>query len=173
LTTLCIALLAVPGAAMATSTVPPGVSGAAQYTESLPGAGGEESTKSVVEADKGGGGKATGPAQTLGTENAEKLEALGPEGKAAAGLAAAGRGGDGGNGSGDKDGSEGTGGAAAGTATRSSGGGSGVGQVVGQLSGSEGSSGMGLLLPLLIAMAVVAAAGYLIGRRRVIAHDQP
>jgi hypothetical protein len=168
LTTLCIAGLALPGAALAAGTVPPGVSGAAQYTESLPGPGGEESTKSMVEAGQGGDGqKAAEPARTLGTENAEKLEALGPEGKAAAGLAAAG--GEG-NRAGDKSGS---GGAAADTATHSSGGGSGVGQVVRQLSGSDGSGGMGLLLPLLIVMAVVAAAGYLIGRRRFVTHDQP
>ncbi len=170
--TACIALLSLPGAALAArGTVPPGVSGAAQYTESLPGAGGEESTKAMVEAGQGGkgdGGGADGeaaePARTLGAENAEKLEALGPEGKAAAGLAAAG-GGDKGPGGG------GSGGGGGETAAQSSGG-SGVGQVVGQLSGSEGSSGMGLLLPLLIAMAVVASAGYLIGRRRVITHDQ-
>lgn len=168
LTTLCIALLAAPGAALAArGTVPPGVSGASQYTESLPGAGGEESTKAMVEstpADRGeGGGKGGAPAGTLGTEDAEKLEALGPEGKAAAGLAAAGTGG--GNG--------GTGDGVAGTASGSSGGGSGVAQVVGRLSGSDGSGGMGLLLPLLIAMAVIAAAGYLIGRRRVFTHEQP
>lgn len=91
------AALALPGSASAArSTVPPGVSGANQYTESLPGAGGEESTKSITGGGGGsgeggsGGGTTASPTQVLGTESTEKLEALGPEGKAAAALAAAG-----------------------------------------------------------------------------------
>jgi hypothetical protein len=173
LATLCIALLALPGEAAATRTVPPGVSGAAQYMESVPGAGGEESTKAIVEegqAAEGGDSEAT---RKLGTENAAKLEALGPEGESAASLAASSAGGNGRPG-GDPVGagkSAGADGTEEATPPHHSGG-SGVGEVVGQLSGSEGSGGMGLVLPLLIAMAVVAAAGYLIGRRRVIAQDR-
>jgi hypothetical protein len=41
-----------------------------------------------------------------------------------------------------------------------------VGQVVGELTGTSGSGGMGILLPLLIALSAMFAAGFAFARRR-------
>jgi hypothetical protein len=143
--------VAAPGA------VPPGVSGANQYTETLPGAGGNEPTSNLHE--KGQGPSAKTPAQALGHKNAAQLEALGPEGRAAAQLAAAGT-------------PPRAPGGKASERTAHSGGSSAIGQVLGQLTGTSGSEGMGLLLPLLIAAGILAAAAYAFGRRRTAAgHD--
>jgi hypothetical protein len=159
---LAAALLCLSPAAARADRVPPGVSGAGQYTESLPGPGGEEATR-----DLGDRGKRQ-PAHVLGGKNAAELESLGPEGEAAAKLAAAtapeaggagGRGAGGGHGAGGNGGGRLDAGAAAGAS-------SGAGQVVGQIAGTSGSGGMGVLLPLLIAAAILAAAGYALLRRR-------
>jgi hypothetical protein len=152
---LCMAALPVADAT-AETRVPPGVSGANQYSETLPGPGGNDRT---------GGGSGGTPAQAIGKGNAAKLEALGPEGKAAAELAArtapagahGGNGGAGTNGSGSRDSGSGSGS-------------SGLDQVLGQVTGTggsgSGSGGMGLLLPLLIAAAILVAAAYALNRRR-------
>lgn len=76
-TALTVALV-VPAHSLAEYYVPPENSAANQYTESFPGAGGE----------KGGKGKKATPADTLGARNAERLEERGPDGKAAAEMAA-------------------------------------------------------------------------------------
>lgn len=73
-----LAVLALPAAALGEYYVPPGNSAANQYTETLPGAGG----------DRAGKNKGVTPAQALGAKNAKKLESKGPAGKAAAELAA-------------------------------------------------------------------------------------
>lgn len=142
--------LPVATAAAAPGRVPPGNSGVNQYTETLPGPGGNEPTSGIGGKANGGGGRT--PAKVLGHANAAQLEALGPEGRAAAQLAAE---------------------SAPESVTRqpngkesNSSGSSGAGQILGQLTGSSDSGGMGLLLPLLIAMAVVGAAAYVLGRRR-------
>jgi hypothetical protein len=163
-------LLATAGTAAAAQNVPPGVSGANQYTETLPGPGGNSAA---------GGGTPTGggasAAQTLGAKNARKLEALGPEGKAAAALATesspAGpspkkKGHQGGTHA-----AQGTGGKedpSAGQGTSAANGSSGVQQVLGQITGTGGSNsgGMSWLLPLLIGASVVVAAAYLFARHR-------
>jgi hypothetical protein len=165
LTALFVVALPVAGAA-AESRVPPGVSGANQYSETLPGPGGNDRT---------GGGSGKTPAQAVGKENAAKLEALGPEGKAAAELAAETAPG-GGKAAGGHGGAASNGGAAGGGASTGTGSGSdtsgssGLDQVLGQVTGTggseSGSNGMGLLLPLLIAAAIVAAAAYALNRRR-------
>jgi hypothetical protein len=148
-------------------TVPPGASGANQYTETLPGPGGDEPT-SGHSGDQHGG-EARDPAQVLGKSSAAKLEGLGPEGVAAARLATesapakSARDRNGTNGGQGKS-STGTGRSESGSTSSGS---SAIGQVVGQLSGSSSSGGMGLLLPVLIAMTVVGAAGYLVGRHRL------
>lgn len=154
-----LAALALPASAVAAApgTVPPGFSGANQYTETLPGAGGSEPTGAIHE--KQGGSGAVPPAKALGDANAARLEALGPEGRAAAQLAAAG--------------ASSPGGArrVAGHGAESSGS-SAASQIVGQLTGSSGSGGMGSLLPLLIAAAVLAAGAYVLARRRTASgHD--
>lgn len=147
---LALAALALPvaSAAAASGRVPPGNSGANQYTETLPGAGGNKPTRDI-----GGEGGRT-PAKVLGHANAARLEALGPEGRAAAQLAA-------------KSAPESIAGQPHGEGGVSNpSGSSGLSQVLGQLTGSSDSGGMGLLLPLLIAMTIVGAAAYGLGRRR-------
>jgi opacity protein-like surface antigen len=144
--------LLLPGASAAAAPplVPPGVSGANQYTETLPGPGGNEPT---------GGGAAHNPksaAKALGEGNAQRLEALGPEGRAAARLAT--QGAADGKGNSSPQGHR---------ALNSAGDGSGAaGQVLGNLSGTSDSGGMGALLPLLILAAAVAAVAFLVTRRR-------
>jgi len=151
LLTLSALLLGAASAAAKPGNVPPGVSGANQYTETLPGPGGNEPTS-------GAGGKGKSPAKVLGHGNAAELEALGPEGRAAAQLAAE---------SAPESTNGANGGEAHGKTSSAPSSSSGVGQVLGQVTGSSGSGGMGLLLPALIAAAVVGAAAYVIGRRRL------
>lgn len=146
---LAAVMLAAPGTASAVKRVPPGLSAANQYTETLPAPGGN-----VPSQDAGDDGRT--PDEVLGDDNAERLEALGPEGRAAAELAAAtapqpagqrapGRGtGDGGL----------------------PGGSSGLGEVLRQVTGTSGSGGMGLLLPLAIVAALAGSLVFLAIRRR-------
>lgn len=75
-----LALAAVPSIAAA-EVVPPGNSAATQYTEAYPTAGGPAKT--------GSSKRRLTPSQVLGARNAERLEARGPQGEAAAVLAAA------------------------------------------------------------------------------------
>jgi hypothetical protein len=78
-----IAILALPTAAQAEYLIPPGNSAATQYTEAVPTAGGPKATN----PSKHNGNKS--PKQVLGNGNAKKLDAQGPEGRAAAEVAAA------------------------------------------------------------------------------------
>lgn len=142
-------LIPATASAAAPRAMPPGVSGANQYIETLPGPAGNVPTESLGGE---GRGKRT-PAQVLGRSEAAQLEALGPDGRAAARLAAATA-----PGRGD--------GRAGGREATNPSGASPVNQIVGQVSGTSGSGGMGLLLPALIASAAVAAAAYALGRRR-------
>ncbi len=163
--------------ALAAKRVPPGLSGANQYTETIPGAGGSESVRGM----EGENGAAATPSKALGKDNAAKLEALGPEGSAAARAAAIGVGTGGGSG-GPKPPSgttprAGAGGSAAkiGNApdeARATGdsGSSAAGQIVDQITGSSGSAGMGWLLPFLIFATAVGAGAYVLGRRRTTSH---
>jgi hypothetical protein len=148
-TLLLSVALALPTYAQA--GVPPGLSGANQYKETLPGAGGDEPTSEL-------GAKGASPAQALGHENAARLEALGADGRSAARLAAEGvpRVGAGA-------GSKASGHVA--STESSPGSSSSVSQVLGQVTGASDSGGMGLLLPLLIAMTAIAATAFGIGRR--------
>jgi hypothetical protein len=167
-------LLAAAGTAAAAQNVPPGVSGANQYTETLPGPGGN--TPAGGGTSNGGG--TSGPksaAQTLGAMNARKLEALGPEGKAAAALATESSPADSSSKKaghkGSKQAGQGSGGKAGSSTSAGSSdaqGSSGVQQVLGQITGTGGSSsgGMNWLLPLLIGASVVVAATYVFARHR-------
>jgi hypothetical protein len=78
-----IAIFAIPGAAQAEYLIPPGNSAATQYTEAVPTAGGPKASN----PSKHVGSKS--PKQVLGKGNAKKLDAQGPEGQAAAEVAAA------------------------------------------------------------------------------------
>jgi hypothetical protein len=147
-------LVATASPAAQAERVPPGLSGADQYVETLPAVTGNEPTSG------GGGGGAKGPPQTLsraeteqalGHSDAARLNALGPDGQAAARLAAA----------------KVPPASAADTGAGSGGGGSsGLGQVIGQLTGASDSGGVGLLQPLLIAVTAIAATAFALGRRR-------
>ncbi len=182
-----VTVLALPTAAAAEYYVPPANSAANQYTESFPGAGGESSGK----------GKKVTPGTALGAGNAEKLEAKGPAGKAAAEMAAetappqlvdqgtnggegAGKTGDdsrSGDGSGDESdsGASGAGGSNGGSSGGGTGantqqpqGSSGLGQVLGQATGvSDGN--LGLWLPLAIVLTLIGSVAYWVRAR----HAQP
>ncbi len=154
---LAAAALAFPAVGLAAThhVLPPGNSGANQYTETLPGAGGN-----VPSGEAKGGGL---PAKSLGSANAAQLEALGPEGRAAAQLAAA-------TGPKTPGGSGSSGAAAQGGSGAANGrlpsGSAGLGQILGQLSGASASGGMGILLPLAIVAAAAGSFGYLWRKRR-------
>jgi hypothetical protein len=160
---LALALLWAPNATMAATSknVPPGVSGANQYTETLPGPGGNSPTRHLKSETHG----PRSAARVLGGDNARKLKALGPEGRAAARLATeTAPEGEGGH---TKRGKHDGGGAPLPGKPGGSGS-SGVQQVLGQMTGTGGSTsgGMGWLLPLLIGASVVVAVTYLFTRRR-------
>jgi hypothetical protein len=162
--------LALPAHAAAEYYVPPGNSAANQYTESLPSAGGE----------KGGRGKGGAvPAQTLGTRNAHRLESLGPNGKAAAKLAAdtspaptsateapsgPGNGPAAGpeTGGGQGSGSQGSPGQPQTQGAGGSGpeGSSGISEVLGQATGSADGGNLGLWLPIIILVTIAGALAY-------------
>ena len=151
---VAVAIAAFPSAAVAQRVVPPGNSAVNQYTETYPMAGGD--------AAAAGGGKRS-PAKALGTRSAQKLDALGPEGRAAATLAAAT--------SPARRGPEGrqreAGGVSGSPAIGSApGGSSGLSAVIGQATGSSSSGQLGLLLPLVILAAIIGSVVYLWRRRR-------
>ena len=159
--------LGLPAAAGAQTTVPPGNSGANQYTETLPGAGGNEPTSDI------GHGKNDSPQKALGKKHADRLESLGPAGQATANLAAKGApvpAGTQAHGHHRAKGGAG-GGNNSRTPPANPGGSSGAGQIFHQLVGSDsGSEGMGALLPLLIGVAALSAAAFVAIRRRTTAH---
>lgn len=80
---MAIALLALPAVVHAEYLVPPSNSAATQYTEAVPTAGGPKATNP---SHKGKGGAS--PKQVLGSRNAQRLDAQGPEGRAVAEVAA-------------------------------------------------------------------------------------
>lgn len=154
---LCIFALAAGPAAAAPGTVPSDNSAAAQYTEALPGAEGDQTSKELrkkrakKKAAEGG----------LSKKEARRLKALGKEGADAAELAGAGADGGAKGGTG-RDGAAGGQGGGAPVAPDGS---SAQGQILNTITGVD--DGIGVLPPLLISLAVVAAAlGYLAIRRR-------
>jgi hypothetical protein len=142
---VCALLLALASPAAA-ATTPPGNSAVDQYTETYPTAQGGEGT-----GPKQGGD----PSRALGNQTAQQFAAEGPDGRAAANLAAA-------------------------TAPRAgqrpapAGGSvdSGSDDLPGPLGalehtlGSSDSDGTSLLLPLILAGTLLAATAYLLARRR-------
>jgi hypothetical protein len=154
---LAIAIVSLSATATAgAAVVPPENSAATQYTETYPTTGGN------TETDRTGDRT---PAQALGKENARKLEGAGPEGAAAAQLAAetapagagqgAARGGHGGmhgDGAGHAMGDDG--------GMAADGGSSGLGEVIGSATGSSDSGELGLLLPLIILATLVLSGLY-------------
>jgi hypothetical protein len=153
-----VALLGAVSTAQAQRVVPPGNSAANQYTETFPTTNGDEAT-----ADKGGEGDRT-PAKVLGPEDSRRLEGLGPEGRAAAALAAetapVGGGQRGEPGANDAGGGR----SDAGESAAAGSGSDGLGQVIGQATGTSSSGGP--LVILVIAIAIAFSAAYLLRRKR-------
>lgn len=161
---VAISMLAAPGGAGAAPVVPPENSAATQYTEAFPTAGGPKDTGHTE-----GRGKERSPDEVLGRSRTGRLEAQGAQGRAVAEVVAETapaslsqqsvdgkpkRSNDQGQVGKPADGSD----LAARTAGDS--GSSGLGEVAAQATGSSSSGQMGLLLPLLIAAAVLWAAIY-------------
>jgi hypothetical protein len=187
-----VALLALPGSAMAEYLVPEGNSAVTQYTEGFPTGGGEKKTE-------GSGNKGATPAKTIGAANAKKLEDHGPEGAAVAEVAAetapeAGaatpessnhqqnsqpkhqqkQAKDGKQGKGSKDKPADSGGKqeegqTATPVTSQSGdgpsGSSGIGETLAAATGSS-SGGLGLLLPLVILAAIAWGIAFFVRQRK-------
>ncbi|MDX6602262.1 MAG: hypothetical protein QOF13_1464 [Solirubrobacterales bacterium] len=179
-----IAAVALPAGAAADYYVPPGNSAVNQYTESIPGAGGES----------GGKKKDVTPAQALGAANAKKLEQRGQAGEEAAEVAAetapsedlfsTASGGSGGQGNGG--GNQGGGGSTSGGSGGSSAGGasggpntsdstievsqpsgsSGISSVLGQATGATDEGNIGLWLPLAILAILAGAIAYRVRLRQ-------
>ncbi len=183
-----LAALLLPAAAGAEYYIPPGNSAVNQYTESIPGAGGES----------GGKKKDVTPAQAIGAKNAKQLEQKGDVGTEAAEVAAetappadlyakdgdsgegegegqsgggsgSGPGGNG-NGSASPGNGAGTGGAgngsAAGNATSvdQPSGSSGLSSILGEATGTADEGNIGLWLPLAILATLAGAVVYRLRR---------
>jgi hypothetical protein len=146
------ALAAHPAAAQDQVVAPPGNSAVDEYTEVVPGAGGDRPTSGNSNSTP------ASPAEALGADNANQLEQLGPDGRAAAKVAAAGapHKSVGGGTASDSPAENGRSIAAGDSGGR-------VGSIASALAGDGG--GMGLLFPLLlVGTSVVAVA--LLGARR-------
>jgi len=79
---VALAALASPASGAAEPVVPPENSAATQYTEAIPTGGGQQ------DAGKAGHDKKRSPSSVLGSKKAKKLDAQGPQGHAAAQIAA-------------------------------------------------------------------------------------
>jgi hypothetical protein len=171
---LAVALLGLSVVAADAAVVPPGNSAATQYSETLPGAGGEETSQKGGSGDKN---EAAPGAPAVSPETAAELKELGAEGEAILDLtnsAAPPRHADkqGSAKKGEKGGSEkdgalppaGGGPGAGGSGTNVTGS-SGVGEVLGGAAGTS-SGGLGFLQPLIIGLALVCAVAYALRRRR-------
>lgn len=170
------ALLALPPAAPAQYVVPPDNSAVNQYTETVPTAGGGQDTDRQ-------GKKRRSADEVLGAGNAAQLEAQGPQGRAAAEVAAAtapeatspqtapaADTADGARhkqgGTGDARGAETPSSPAVSSLTDDPSGSSGLGEVIAQATGSSSSGEMGLLLPLVIVAALAWSLSYFWRQRR-------
>lgn len=164
-------LLAVPAAATAAQgNIPPGNSGGNQYTEGIPGPGGNQRTHG------GGGGQNGQGSSPLSPSARQALAGRGALGERVAALAAAtgtghrvgggqtaGAAGKGaaGKGAGGKGQSKGGNGAASG-----GNGDSGLLSAVKHAVGDEDSGGMGIVLPLIIGLSLLGALAIVLARRR-------
>jgi hypothetical protein len=154
-----LASVAVSGVARA-AVLPPGNSAANQYAESLPGAGGNESGHRGGAGGHGGAGTTAAEEDAaVGAETAARLRRLGPDGAAALRLATQ---------SAPQEHRGNRQSLTPGASGSSPGpsGSSAIGGVLGGLIGTSTSGGIGLLQPLLMLLALVAAAAYGLSRRR-------
>ncbi len=161
-TVLLVAAVAWPtGLASAAKLLPPGNSAANQYAQTLPGPDGEEAAA---------GHEPRAPQKMLGKSTTARMRQLGPDGRAALRLATetatkpvrhrdhrpshAGAG----------PGPGGAGGTGAG-------GSSGLGEVLGRVTGTQASGSLGVLQPMIVLFALVAAGAYALTRRRRTTRD--
>lgn len=164
-----LGLLVIAGPAAAShETIPPDNSGVGQYTENLPGAGGDNPSSHDPGGGSGGSGSEPGGSEPGGTGEAlppgaegalDSLAAKGPVGAAAAAaLERAGvQAGAPDSGAPDRDRQ------GAGSAGEDDG--SVLGKVLGQLTGAD-SDGMGIALPIILALSLVAALLLFLARRQ-------
>ena len=151
-------LLALPAAAHAQDN-----SAEDEYTEHVPGGGGDKPS------DNPGGGHGNGDALPPGSE--QDLQELGADGEAAANLAQAtapkGRGA-GEQDASDKESSDAQGGGSAAGGSEGDGGLSvdDGNPVVDVLNVASGDDGMGIVLPLILGLSLLAGIGFLLSRRR-------
>jgi len=149
--TLFFAAAQPAGAAQVT---PPGNSGVNQYTETLPGAGGDQPTGG---ANKGQNGTGNDGGASLSPAAERALRAQGQIGAEVAGLAST-----------APQHPQGQGARPAGKrhAGPVGSGGSGLGNVVDRLVGSDGSGGMGIALPIVLGSSLLGALLLIALRRR-------
>ena len=139
---ICVVCLSVPALAAAKVTVPPGATEGDQYFEEVPDGGGSGSVNHAGGGGGGGGGGAGGGgggATGAPVAATQSLDKLGPDGKAAAGLANANR-------------------PPQVKATN-------IPSAPPASSSTEGDGGMGFWFPLLIVLTAVGAIAYGLGRR--------
>jgi hypothetical protein len=148
---LALGLLAVAGPAAAThESIPPGNAGVGQYTENVPGAGGD---KPIDDGGGGSGGSGSGPDSEAAPppKPAQKPESEGSAGQAADPATPPRR---------REDGSK-----RPAKQTPGGDGGSAVDDVVSELAGSD-SGGMGIGLPIILGASLLAALGLVLAHRR-------
>lgn len=153
--TLLIAAVIPASAAAAT---PPDNGAVNQYTETFPGPDGDQPTQG--EQSPGADRQPPSTDETLGSENAERLEGLGSDGEAAAATAAKT------TPPSDSGSQGGSGGPLGDSAARDPGEGSGFGEIIEQATGTSDSGATPWLLPLFILVVVVASGAFLWNRRR-------
>jgi hypothetical protein len=144
-----VLILSLASPAGAAQVAPPGNSGVNQYSETLPGAGGDQPS-----SDPGGGGGAGNRGSSLSPKAKRALEEQGPTGAAVAGLASRtapqiARSGDIGRGRDSAGSSDGK---------------SAFGAGVDQLAGDSG--GMGIALPIILLLSLIGAIAVFVLRRR-------
>jgi hypothetical protein len=137
-----------------------------EYSESIPGACGNEPTSQHTErGDTAGGGGSTGgsgPGSSISTDTADELQSLGSDGAAAAALAEAT--------APPSDGSSNRGGASSGDEASDDGGSGSVLSGVQNAVSGDSSDGMGILLPLLLGVVLLAGVAYVVRRRTGTTH---
>lgn len=169
--TALLSLAAIPAAASAEEIAPPGNSGVDQYKETLPAPGGSRPTDVERSVKKKIGAKGSKKLKSYGDDGeavVELVEETAPGGETVVAVEVETR-----PNSGRKDG-------ASGSKKKARGGGGGsrfvvadeptssaLAEIAGQATGASASGGIGWLLPLIIALTVAGAAGYVVGRRRV------
>lgn len=172
LPSILIVMLALPAAALAGSghhhRFTCTNSAVCQYSENVPGAGGDQPTSG---GGSGGHSSGGGDHQAISPSTQRALESQGPNGAATAALADAtapsGIQGSGASGSGHK--AQGDSGASSGGGASSSGtgGAPGIGKALGHvLNAGDPGSGMGIALPVILAASLLAALVFVFGRRR-------